>query len=46
MKIIQREFYHGLRTALTLVGAGCLFASALWTHHGQRDMQRAALRAA
>jgi uncharacterized membrane protein len=31
------EFYHGLRTALTLVGAGCLFASALWTHHGQRD---------
>jgi uncharacterized membrane protein len=27
------EFYHGLRTALTLVGAGCLFASALWTHH-------------
>ena len=40
------EFYHGLRTALTLVGAGCLFASALWTHHGQRDMQRAALRAA
>ena len=37
---------HGLRTALTLVGAGCLFASALWTHHGQRDMQRAAFRAA
>ena len=40
------EFYHGLRTALTLVGAACLFASALWTHHGHRDMQRAALRAA
>jgi uncharacterized membrane protein len=40
------EFYHGLRTALTLVGAGCLFASALWTHHGPRDTQRAALRAA
>jgi len=28
----QWEFYHGLRTALTLIGAGCLFASALWTH--------------
>ena len=40
------EFYHGLRTAPTLVGAGCLFASALWTHHGQRDLRRAALRAA
>ena len=40
------EFYHGLRTALTLVGAVFLFASALWTHHGQRDVQRAALRAA
>jgi hypothetical protein len=25
------EFYHGLRTALTLIGGGCLFASALWT---------------
>jgi uncharacterized membrane protein len=35
------EFYHGLRTALTLVGAACLFASALWTHHGQWDKQRA-----
>ena len=40
------EFYHGLRTALTLVGAGCLFASALWTQHGQRDLRRAKLRAA
>jgi hypothetical protein len=40
------EFYHGLRTALTLVGAGCLFASALWTHRGQRDTRGAALRAA
>ena len=40
------EFYHGLRTALTLVGAGCLFASALWTQHGQRDLHRAKLRAA
>jgi hypothetical protein len=40
------EFYHGLRTALTLVGAACLFASALWTHRGQTDMQRAALRPA
>jgi uncharacterized membrane protein len=39
------EFYHGLRTALTLVGAGCLFASALWTHHGQRQ-RHGALRAA
>ena len=42
----RREFYHGLRTALTSVGAGCLFASALWTHQGQRNLQRAALRAA
>ena len=40
------EFYHGLRTALTLVGAGCLFASALWTQHGQRDLRKAKLRAA
>jgi uncharacterized membrane protein len=40
------EFYHGLRTALTVVGAGCLFASASWTHNGQRDMKRAGLRAA
>ena len=40
------EFYHELRTALTLVGAGCLFASALWTRHGQRDLQRAARRTA
>ena len=40
------EFYHGLRTALTLVGAGCLFASALWTQHGQRDMRSTAFRAA
>jgi hypothetical protein len=40
------EFYHGLRTALTLVGAGCLFASALWTHHERRDTREATLRAA
>jgi uncharacterized membrane protein len=34
------EFYHGLRTALTLVGAACLFAGALWTHrHRNRDGQ-------
>ena len=41
------EFYHGLRTALTLLGAGCLFASALWTHHGDwhRDQQGATLTA-
>jgi uncharacterized membrane protein len=39
------EFYHGLRTSLTLVGAGCLFASVLWTRHEQRD-QRTARRAA
>jgi uncharacterized membrane protein len=40
------EFYHGLRTALTLIGAGGLFASALWTHHDERNKQGAALRAA
>ena len=40
------EFYHGLRTALTLVGAGCLFASALWTRYDHRNKQTAALRAA
>jgi uncharacterized membrane protein len=40
------EFYHGLRTALTLVGAGCLFASTLWTPHGRRDRLGAARRAA
>ena len=39
------EFYHGLRTALTLAGAGCLFASALWTRNGQRDMPGAEFRA-
>ena len=43
------EFYHGLRTALTLVGAGCLFASALWTHHratgySERDAPRGLTR--
>lgn len=26
------ELYHGLRTALTLAGAACLFAGAVWTH--------------
>ena len=36
------EFYHGLRTALTLVGAGCLFASALWTHPAQPRVFRTA----
>ena len=40
------EFYHGLRTALTLIGAGCLFASALWTHRDRRNKQAPALRAA
>jgi hypothetical protein len=40
------EFYHGLRTALTLVGAACLFASTLWAHRVQQDTQGAALRAA
>jgi hypothetical protein len=34
------EFYHGLRTALTLIGAGSLFASALWSHHDDRQRHR------
>jgi hypothetical protein len=40
------EFYHSLRTALTLVGLGCLFASALWTNRGHQDTRGAVLRAA
>ena len=33
------EFYHGFRTALALVGIGCLFASSVWTHQ-QHEIQR------
>jgi uncharacterized membrane protein len=32
------EFFHGLRTALALTGAACLFASAVWTRRDTRDM--------
>jgi uncharacterized membrane protein len=35
------EFYHGLRTALTLIGAGFLYASALWTDRGTAGDPRA-----
>ena len=40
------EFYHGLRTALTVIGAGCLFASTLWGRRGQVDTRGATVRAA
>jgi uncharacterized membrane protein len=36
------EFYHGLRTFLSVAGSGCLFASALCSGVGERSGSRVA----